>query len=249
VTELETVRATEERLVNVWPAVATMLMDGWVVRFANGYSGRANSASAIVQGARLDAPLLAEIERLYAEAGLPPCVRVTPVCDGSVEPLLMARGYRVKDQSSIMALDLEAYGDRAPDVRVRIEGAPSRRWLAGVCTRQRADKRNGDHLFAIVGQIRVPAAFATLEIDGRDAGFGMCAIDRGWAEIGSIILDESLRGRGLGRVAVDALLTWAAGQGAGNAFLQVDVTNAVARKLYASQGFAELADYKTIVRV
>ena len=77
--DIELVRACEERLVNVWPAVSTMLMDGWAVRFANGYSGRANSASAIIPGAAMDRDLLAEIMRLYREAGLKPCVRVTPL--------------------------------------------------------------------------------------------------------------------------------------------------------------------------
>lgn len=247
-TDLALVRATEERLVNVWPAVSTLFMDGWVVRFANGYSGRANSASAVVQGAALDSSLLSEFERLYIEAGLPPSVRVTPVCDRGVEPFLLERGYRIKDQSRIMTRDLAGYRGRMPDPRVRIEGAPSRRWLAGVCGHQRADKRNVDHLLAIVGQIRVPAAFAICEVDGRPAGFGMCAVDRGLAEIGSVIVDGTMRGQGLGRRTVDALLAWAAGEGAAQAFLQVDAANAVALGLYQSQGFRALADYRTMVR-
>ncbi len=76
----------------------------------------------------------------------------------------------------------------------------------------------------------------------------MCAIDRGWAEIGSVMVGGTLRGQGLGRATVDALLVWAACQGASNAFLQVDRTNMAACKLYASQGFTELCGYKTIVR-
>ncbi|MGL4242281.1 MAG: GNAT family N-acetyltransferase, cg3035/Rv0428c family, partial [Beijerinckiaceae bacterium] len=82
-TDRRLVQALEERLVNVWPAIETLLMAGWAVRFANGYSGRANSASAIVQDAALTPRLLDEIERLYRAAGLPPQVRVTPVCDAS----------------------------------------------------------------------------------------------------------------------------------------------------------------------
>ncbi|MGL4241540.1 MAG: GNAT family N-acetyltransferase [Beijerinckiaceae bacterium] len=245
-TDRRLVQALEERLVNVWPAVETLLMDGWAVRFANGYSGRANSASAIVQDAVLTPRLLDEIERLYRAAGLPPQVRVTPVCDASVEPLLLARGYAVKDRSRIMALPLDAHRGRAPDIRVRLEVSPSPAWIAGVCSHQSPDKRNEDHLLAIVGRIRGPAAFGALEVDGRTVGFGMCAVDRGWAEIGSVVLDAAMRGRGLGRATVDALLAWASGKGADNAFLQVDERNAVARGLYASQGFRDLAGYMTM---
>lgn len=245
--DIELVRACEERLVNVWPAVSTLLMDGWAVRFANGYSGRANSASAIVPGARMDPALLKEIERLYREAGLRPSVRVTPLAAAEVEPLLLASGYRMKDQSAMMLRPLGSASSTA-DPRVRIESAPGRRWLSGVSERQEASKRSADHLFAIVGQIRVPAAFATLVMDGREVGFGMGAIDRGYAEIGSVMLDAGYRGRGLGRALVDSLLAWAASEGATQAFLQVDRTNAVASSLYASQGFAEICGYKTMVK-
>ncbi len=245
--DMELVRACEERLVNVWPAVSTLLMDGWVVRFAHGYSGRANSASAVVPGATMDGALLGAIERLYREAGLKPGVRITPLASEGVEPMLLASGYRIKDQSAMLVRSLAGAGFAA-DPRIRIESAPGRGWLAGVSERQEASKRSADHLFAIVGQLRVPAAFATLVIGGRPVGFGMAAIDRGFAEIGSVMLDSGHRGQGLGRALVDALMAWAEREGAERAFLQVDLTNAVARKLYASQGFAEVCRYKTMVR-
>ncbi len=195
----------------------------------------------------MDAALLAAIERLYREAGLKPSVRVTPLAADGVEPLLLANGYRIKDQSAMLVRPLGGAG-LAADPRIRIESAPGRGWLAGVSERQEPSKRSADHLFAIVGQLRIPAAFATLRIDSRPVGFGMAAIDRGYAEIGSVMLDAGFRGQGLGRALVDGLLAWAEEQGAERAFLQVDVTNTVARKLYASQGFAEVCGYKTMVR-
>ena len=134
------------------------------------------------------------------------------------------------------------------DPRLRIESAPGRRWLAGVSARQEPSKRSADHLFAIVGQLRVPAAFATLVVDGAAVGFAMGAIDRGYAEIGSVMLDAGHRGQGLGRKLVDGLLAWAVAEGATQAFLQVDRTNAVAHSLYASQGFVEVCGYKTMIR-
>ncbi len=247
--DIERVRMAEERLVNVWPAPSTLLMDGWVVRFGHGYSGRANSASAIVIGAPMSMALIGTIETLYKEAGLPPCVRITPLADAAVEPMLMQRGYVLKDQSRMMLAGLDASCKAMTDPRIRIEGAASRRWLAGVSVRQEPSKRSADHLFAIVGHLRVPAAFATLEIAGEAVGFGMAAIDRGWAEIGSVMLDEAHRGKGLGRSIVDALLAWGVQEGADCAFLQVTAENTIARKLYGSQGFSDLCGYKTLIRL
>jgi N-acetylglutamate synthase len=247
-TDRELIRGLEERLVNVWPSVDTLMIDGWAVRLANGYTSRANSASAVVSGAAMPPDLLDAIERIYAGAGLPAAVRVTPVCDPAVEKLLLTRGYRVKDRSRIMLLDLAAYAGLAPDPRVRIERTPTRRWIDGVCAHQVPEKRNARHLEHIVSRIRVPAGFAAIEADGADVGFAMCAVDRGYAEIGSVILAADQRGRGLGRALMDALLAFAAAERAHHAFLQVDAANTVAIRLYASQGFADVGGYLNMVK-
>ncbi|MGL5136786.1 MAG: GNAT family N-acetyltransferase [Beijerinckiaceae bacterium] len=243
----ELARLTEERLINLWPAVSTLMIDGWSVRFANGYSARANSASALTPGATLNDGLRRHIERLYREAGLPPCFRITPVADAAVEPMLISAGYRLKDESLTMTASLTGFSDCRPAPSITIEHAPGRRWLAGVSARQEASKRSVDHLSAIVGQIRLPAGFATLRCESEAVGFGMTAIDRGWAEIGSVMLDAGHRGKGHGRALVEALLIFAANNAAGQAFLQVTQENAVARSLYRSLGFEDRFAYRTYV--
>jgi len=45
--ELAAVRGLEERAFNAWPALQTVLVDGWAFRWANGYTKRANSANAL----------------------------------------------------------------------------------------------------------------------------------------------------------------------------------------------------------
>jgi N-acetylglutamate synthase len=243
--DLTLVQQAEERLINVWPAPSTLVMDGWVVRFANGYSGRANSASAIIKNAMLSDDLIHRIEGLYRDASLSPTFRISPLAGEDCEGLLLKRGYHVKNEVSTMSLDLRSFNARMDD-RVQITAKPTADWLKGVSVRQEPSKRSDDHLKMIVGNIRLPAAFASLILENEPVGFGMSAIDRGWAELGSIMLDQTQRGKGLGRAVVEALLTWAQQKGADCAFLQVDITNMIAIKLYTSLGFKEIYRYRTL---
>jgi N-acetylglutamate synthase len=240
------VQACEERLVNLWPAAVTLMMEGWVVRMAHGYSGRANSASALVAGARFDAALLSQIEGLYRDAGLAPCVRVTPLADPSVPALLAKRGYRLKDRAIGMVAQLDPVAEKA-DAEIRLDRKPARVWAEAISSFQEPSKHLPDHLLSIVGAIRLPAAFATLSVAGEPVGYAYCGVDRGLAEIGSVMIHPGHRGQGHGRSLMQALMRFAAGEGATSVFLQVAETNATARQLYRAIGFRDVYSYDTMV--
>jgi len=243
--DLELALACEQRIVNAWPAQDTLLLPGWVVRFAAGYSGRANSASAIAAGAALSDADFELIEGLYRAAGLPPCVRLTPLIEPATAARIERRGYRLKDASLGMIAEACAV---AVGPAVEIAPHADAAWVRGVSARQTGTKKDADAaLAAIVSRIRLPAAFATLRLDGRAVGYGMTVVERGMAEIGAIVIDEAVRGQGLGRQLVGGLMAWAAGNGASKAYLQVEQGNAPALALYARLGFRELYRYRTLI--
>ena len=236
--------ACEQRIINAWPAVSTLLVGSYAVRFANGYSGRANSASAIMPGAELDDEALALIEGLYRAEGLPPCIRLTPLVGAATRDKALARGYRVKDASFGMISDVSG-APFAIDPQVTIESRPSAAWIAGVAARQTGAKTHVGNLTAILAQLRLPGAFASVVIEGVPVAYGMGVAERGMAEIGLIVVDSAQRGQGLGQRLVGSLMAWAAGQGCSSAYLQVEENNAVAMRLYDRLGFRKLYRYET----
>jgi N-acetylglutamate synthase len=135
-----------------------------------------------------------------------------------------------------------------PSAACRITTTPEADWLNGVSALQGAEKSNADHFAAILRRLRVAAFFASIAVDGKPVGFGYAAVDRGMADIGSIILDPAMRGRGLGRDLVNALLAKIAETGAYTAFLQVVESNRVAVNLYRSLGFRYLYPYENLVQ-
>jgi ribosomal protein S18 acetylase RimI-like enzyme len=246
VPELDLVRDCERRIVNAWPSPATLLIGDWVVRFAGGYSGRANSASPLKPGAELDEATLSLIEELYRSDGLPPCIRLTPLVGETTLAMVKARGYTMRDASFglIRSLD-DIKTEIEPDLQ--IEARPSPEWIAGVAARQTGIKADPLKLAAIVDAVRLPAAFATWLVAGEPVGFGMSVAERGMAEIGSVVVDPAHRGHGLGRRLIGGLMGWARAMNCEQAYLQVDQTNTVALGLYGSLGFRQLYAYETRV--
>ena len=237
---LDLVAACEQRLVNCWPAVQTLIFGDWVVRFANGYSGRANSASALRAGAQLSDGEVAGLLPLFRAQGLTPAIRLSPLAEAGLEARLIAMGWRAVTHSIGMVCDTPL-GEIDPATVIAPQ--PPEAWIAGISGWQEARKANPAHLSAIVGRILLPAAFASLREGGHDCAYGMAVVDRGMAEIGSIIVGPQARGRGLGRRLVSSLVGWAAGAGAVRVFLQVEASNAPARALYASLGFRDVYSY------
>lgn len=244
--DLDLIAALEERLLHVWPAVTTHMLDGWAVRFAGGYTGRANSASAITPGSRTEDAFVTCVVAMYHQEKLTPQFRLSPVAHAGSAKILQQRGFVSRGLAHTMIADINPQY-LIHDSRVHLSPHPDMSWCVGVTDRQELAKRNLHALHAIVSRIREPVQFATVVIEDEALGFGIAAIDRGWMELGSIVMDEKHRDKGLGRALVSTLLNWAAERNIKKAFLQVDVTNVPALALYRSFGFEVLYDYDTLL--
>jgi GNAT superfamily N-acetyltransferase len=80
-------------------------------------------------------------------------------------------------------------------------------------------------------------------IDGAPAACGQMTLDNGLAGVFDMVTAPNARGRGLARLIVHELLTWAWGHGATHAYLQVNDDNAPALAVYRRFGFATVYTY------
>ena len=90
------IRHIEELALNAWPALQTLLLDGWVVRFANGYTRRANSVNPLYPSEQDTDAKLRACEQLYRERGLKVVFKMTAASqpDG-LDALLAAQEYEI----------------------------------------------------------------------------------------------------------------------------------------------------------
>src|SRR5512139_3235090 len=110
--------ALEELSMNAWPALKTHLYDGWVLRFANGYSKRANSVHPIYPSTLPVEEKIAFCESLYGREGLPSVFKLTPASrPDSLNRELEKRGYEKRDETSVQILELgETYRSAMDDL-------------------------------------------------------------------------------------------------------------------------------------
>ncbi len=103
-------RRVEEAALNAWPALQQLLYDGWILRFAEGYTKRANSVTALY-ASYLDVwSKITYCEGCYRERGLPTIFRLTPFAEPhDLDRVLHERGYQTLDPTLVMSLDLDQW--------------------------------------------------------------------------------------------------------------------------------------------
>jgi hypothetical protein len=106
------------------PALETEQLDGWWLRAAEGFTGRANSVLPVASGRMPLAAKLEAVERFYAARGLPAAYLVSPAAAPSdLDTVLAARGYRRTTAVLVQTAALDVSGADA------LPSRPDRRWL------------------------------------------------------------------------------------------------------------------------
>lgn len=237
------IRFLEEISLNTWPALRTQHFDGWVLRFANGYTRRANSVSPLYPSALPALQKIAYCEELYGAQGLPTVFKLTSAAQPeNLDELLAGQGYRRDAQTSTQTLNLENIPAPQTDSVILTEWLTDD-WVTAYCQLNNVAERNIGPMMGILNNIPSPHCFATYELQGEAASFGAAALERGYLILFDIVTVAEFRNRGLARHMILSLLHWGKAQGARHAFLQVMVDNPPALHLYEKLGFREVYQY------
>jgi N-acetylglutamate synthase len=237
----------EELSLSAWPALQTMVYDGWILRFAEGYSKRSNSVNPLYASALSLDEKIAVCEGAYASRGLPTVFKILG-CEEhkALDDALADRGYARIDETAVRTLSLALPGpERGPGPPcegVELGSAFDDAWIDAFCACSRVPDSRG-----IVGRILANVLPGTIvagvRAGGEIVGCGYGALDRGCVGIFDIVVREDMRGRGLGRAIVASILERAADLGAGRSYLQVVSGNVPAEGLYDRLGFREAYRY------
>lgn len=231
----------EELSLNALPALRTLHLDGWILRFGGGYSKRANSVSPLYPPAgALDlGKKIGICERLYQAQMLSPIFKLTSASypDG-LDQALATRGYQAIAPTSVQTLSLD---DLPAPAGADLYGAPepSPTWLAAAARIGEIEAEGRVLLGQMLQQIAPPSRFLLLAVEDKAVACGYAVVKAGFVGLFQIGTDRRFRRRGYARLLTHHLLQWGRAQGAHTAFLQVTRENEPALRLYESLGFRE----------
>lgn len=221
-----------------WRAPEEAALGGWLLRAAEGFTGRANSALAVGDPGLPLAGALTAVCDWYATRGLPPMVAVPHPLgrpgDSHVGRFLGQRGWGVRPGPAVVMTAATAEVARSgPADAAELRPEPDQAWLDLYHYR-------GRQLPPIARRLLLSApfqAFASIRHDGGTVAIGRVAVAAGWGGLTAVEVHPGYRRAGLATAITAALAGAAAGQGAGRLYLQVEEANTPALALYARSGF------------
>lgn len=236
----------EQLSANAWPAEVNQWLDGWLLRYADGVSRRANSVLALSTDVEGFEERLRVVEEFYGRRGLPARFHLSPASPPDLDRRLEERGYRVEAPTWVQTASVVTVRERAAvDTRfeVTLLEAPDDPWFE-VYHLDPSHKRGQRAVRAgIMSRIGPSTVFALLRLGGRPIAVGQGVAERGWVGLFSIVTHPQFRRQGAGTALVRALTEWGAGQGAAGVYLQVMETSIPAISLYMRLGFEPLYQY------
>ncbi|RCX20705.1 acetyltransferase (GNAT) family protein [Fontibacillus phaseoli] len=229
----------EELALNNWPALSTLLYDGWVLRFAKGCTKRANSVSPLF-GSSLDLEQkILECENIYAANQLPAIFKITPfIHPADLDNVLEQKGYQLIDVTSMQTMHLNNLAEPRLHT-VKIVEHVDEEWLEQFGRLDQASDRKLDTMREMLSNIKTPKGFILLYHDGQVVACGLGVIERGYIGLYDIVTDAARRNQGLGEQMILHLLKWGKANGARDSYLAVVANNDPALRLYSKIGFTE----------
>ena len=250
------VRRFEEISNNAWPALQTFQYDGWVLRFANGVTKRANSVGMLYPSTLDPDKKITFCEHLYKDQGITPCFKITAAGDPEdIDQRLENRGYLVHSHISFQTLPLSTSGnsllvakngqdtDAAGLRKTMVDTILNSWWIDEFIRMNGFDPQRRSTYINIMERTLTPKCLISVLQEERTIGVGLGVAEGKYIGLFDIVVDPECRNQGIGKRIVETILRWGRDMGAEIAYLQVLTDNIPAINLYRNLGFSGIYQY------
>lgn len=237
----------EELQSNAFPALQTVMYDGWSVRFGGGFTYRVNCANPMYEERIPMAEKVDYVEGLYRGSGL--FMAIFKLHEGmdpdrvkAAECILDAQGYATERRGNIFLCELEGFSYE-PKTAVTVQSVMDDAWLSGFLTMNGTQDAQREAAMTMLKNIHNPIFAASISEGGHMVACGLGVVERNNVGLYDIFVDSSCRRRGLGGDICAAIMNAGKQAGCGRAYLQVLSDNQGARALYRGLGYRETYEY------
>lgn len=233
----------EELSLNHWQPLSTLLYDGWVLRFADGYTKRANSINPIHYSTCDLNTKIKECEKIYSTNHLTTTFKITPfVHPLHLDDTLEEMGYSLIDTTSVQTLNLDNISE--PKLTsVKINEDITAEWLEDFCRLNNVNHKNKYVMERMLSNIKTQKGFLSFYYEEQVIACGLGVIEREHIGLYDIVTDANYRNRGFGEQLILNLLKWGKENGAKYSYLAVVPNNEPALRLYSKIGYSEIYKY------
>jgi ribosomal protein S18 acetylase RimI-like enzyme len=218
-----------------WRATEEEYLGDWLLRAAEGFTGRANSALALGDPGRPLADALDEVVAWYRARKLPAMIQLP--ADHELDFQLSKRRWAIRPGPAVV---MTADVAEAPvPAEVRFDDEPDEVWLARYNYR-------GIALPPVAKTVLLSAreqSFVSIRQYGEAIAIARLSLDGDLAGLTAIEVHPDHRRQGLGSAITLAACAEAGRRGASHVFLQVATENTAARALYERTGFRVSHEY------
>jgi len=234
----------EELTMNAWPSLQTILLDGWIIRMAGGYTKRANSVNPIYSSKNNLDEKINYCEGIYKQNNLPVIFKIIEceeyiILDKKLEDL----NYQKIDLTSVqICSEMKPSNNKAEQIIT--DNKFTENWKkCFYCCNNIENTETINIIENMLKNIRHDI-ISVYKMDNETfAGCGYGVIEKGFVGLFDIIVKEEFRGRGYGKEIVESILSKAKEEGIKKAYLSVVNDNTIAKKLYEDLGFKEVYKY------
>ncbi|OAB38678.1 GCN5 family acetyltransferase [Paenibacillus macquariensis subsp. defensor] len=234
----------EEYSLNAWPALQTLIQDGWLLRFADGYTKRSNSINAIYHGIddNLDRKIM-NCEQIYSQAGQDTIFKITPFVPESLDQVLECRGYGVLDLSSVQTLDSLTDIKEPSITEMEISECLNDKWLDTMIDMNGLSDRMKSITQKLLSGSKLRQGYCILYVNAVPVACGLGVVEGDYVGLYDIVTDRHYRNKGYGEQLILHILHWAKSIGATKSYLLVVKNNTAAIHCYKKLNYEEQYTY------
>ncbi|MFN6501406.1 MAG: GNAT family N-acetyltransferase [Nostoc sp. DedQUE01] len=234
-------RTVEEISLKAWPAFETINHHSWVMRFADGYTKRANSVTVLDEIGLDIEEKVTYCESQYRARKQNPIFRLLSFTNPEfLDEKLATRGYEIIEPSLVMGMRLS---ERSLNILPAINQENLDDWLVAYHNLKASGEQPSTIHRMILTAIKSEIIFASYKQNDEIVACGIGVLESGYLGIFDIVTSPTQRRRGYATAIIQGLLQWGINKGAYFSYIQVVQANIPARNLYEKLSYEPIYQY------